>query len=81
LVCVQFDMVPLFSTFNFQVLNQPLSTFILHRPLLLTLTYLSSRLHPNALFSLFGLLTIEAKWWPYVLVAMDGVMGGKTVCA
>ncbi|KAF8526037.1 DER1-domain-containing protein [Hysterangium stoloniferum] len=62
-------------------LNHPLSTHILHRPFLLTLAYLSSRLQPNALYSLFGLMTIEAKWWPYVLVALDGVMGGKQTLA
>lgn len=62
-----------------QGLNHPLGSYILHRPLLLSLVYLSSRLSPNTQFSLFGLVTIPAKWWPYVMLGLDGVMGGTQV--
>ncbi|KAF8518191.1 DER1-domain-containing protein [Gautieria morchelliformis] len=57
-------------------LNHPLGSHLLHRPLILTLVYLSSRLSPHTPFSLFGLVTIPAMWWPYVMLGLDGMMGG-----
>lgn len=66
---------------SLMVLNQPLGSHFFHRQLLITLTYISSRLSPDALFSLFGLVTIQAKWWPYVMVVIDGMMGGLPALA
>lgn len=64
---------------SLQGLNHPLGTHLLHRPLLMTLIYLSSRLSPHVPFSLFGLVTVPALWWPYVMLGLDGVMGGTQV--
>ncbi|KAF8583840.1 DER1-domain-containing protein [Ramaria rubella] len=69
------------SCLTLLVLNQPLGTFIHQRPFLLTLVYLSSRLSPHTPFSLFGLITIPAMYWPFVMLAMDGIMGGKQMLA
>jgi len=57
-------------------LNHPLGSHLHHRPFLLTLVYLSSRLSPHTPFSLFGLVTVPALWWPFVMLALDGAMGG-----
>lgn len=79
LVCPIF--FPRMSRYNgtLQGLNHPLGSHVHHRPLLIALVYLSSRLSPNALFSLFGLFTIPARWWPYVMLGMDGMLGGTKV--
>ncbi|KIJ51332.1 hypothetical protein M422DRAFT_223858 [Sphaerobolus stellatus SS14] len=71
----------LLASLGLLALNQPLGTHILHRPFLMMLIYLSSRLSPDALFSLFGLATIQARWWPYVMLVMDGMMGGQAALA
>ncbi len=65
-----------------QALNIPLRTFVHTRALLIALTYVSSSLAPaGTQTSFFGLLTINAKFLPYVLVAMDLLMGGPSAAA
>ncbi|KAI0698039.1 Der1-like family-domain-containing protein [Cerioporus squamosus] len=63
-------------------LNIPLRTFVHTRALLIALTYVSSSLAPaGTQTSFFGLLTIPAKYLPYVFVAMDFLMGGPSAAA
>jgi Derlin-2/3 len=63
-------------------LNVPLKSFVHFRALLLALTYLSSSLAPpGAQASLFGLIQLPVKYWPYALVALDGIMGGPAAAA
>ncbi|KAG8846688.1 hypothetical protein FRB96_001924 [Tulasnella sp. 330] len=57
-------------------LNIPLESFVHYRGLLMCLTYLSSRLNPEAPMSIFGLLTAKALYFPFALVGMDVIMGG-----
>jgi len=57
-------------------LNIPLETFIHYRALLMSLTYLTSRLNPEAPMSIFGLITIKALYFPFALLGMDVLMGG-----
>jgi len=57
-------------------LNIPLHTSVHFRPLLCCITYLSSRLNPDAPVSIFGLLTIKALYFPFALVGMDLISGG-----
>ncbi|KZS97329.1 DER1-domain-containing protein [Sistotremastrum niveocremeum HHB9708] len=57
-------------------LNIPLNSYLHFRPLLMTLLYISSKLNPNAITSLFGLIAIPAQYFPFVMLAMDFVMGG-----
>lgn len=51
------------------------------RPLLLSLVTLSAQLTPDALTSIFGLLTLSHRYLPYAFVAMDFVMGGPSAAA
>lgn len=52
------------------------------RPLLVTLTYLSSRLAPpGTQTSLFGLFSFPILYFPYALVAMDLLMSGPAAAA
>ena len=52
------------------------------RPLLVALTYVSSRLAPpGTQTSLFGLLTFPIIYFPYALVAMDLLMAGPAPAA
>ncbi|OCH88379.1 DER1-domain-containing protein [Obba rivulosa] len=63
-------------------LNIPLRSFTHTRALLLALTYVSSRLAPpGAQTSLFGLLTFPLAYLPFVLIALDFVMGGPRAAA
>jgi len=57
-------------------LNIPLKTFVHYRALLTCLTYLSSRLNPEAPMSIFGLITIKALYFPFALLGMDLLNGG-----
>ena len=51
------------------------------RALLLSLLTLSARLSPEALTSIFGLLTFKQAYLPYAMVAMDFLMGGTSAAA
>ncbi|KAI0074993.1 DER1-domain-containing protein [Panus rudis PR-1116 ss-1] len=63
-------------------LNLPLRSFIHARPLLVALTYLSSRLAPpGSQTSLFGLISLPLVYFPYALIAMDLVMAGPSAAA
>ena len=65
-----------------QALNIPLRTYVHTRALLIALTYVSSMLAPpGSQTSFFGLITIPAKYLPYVFVAMDFLMGGPGAAA
>jgi Derlin-2/3 len=65
-----------------QALNVPLSSYTHTRPLLLTLTYLSSVLAPpGTQTNLMGLITFPIMYLPYGMVAMDLVMGGPGAAA
>jgi len=62
--------------------NLPLQSAVHARPLLVALTYLSSRLAlPGTQSSLMGLLTFPVIYYPYALIAMDLVMGGPGAAA
>lgn len=63
-------------------LNIPLRTFVHARPLLVCLTYLSSRLAPpGSRTSLFGLITMPVIYFPYALIALDLIMAGPQAAA
>jgi len=63
-------------------LSYPLGTIVHFRPLLIALTYLSSSLAPpGTQSSVFGLITIPVIYYPYLMVAMDFVMGGPGAAA
>ncbi|TFK37154.1 Der1-like family-domain-containing protein [Crucibulum laeve] len=63
-------------------LTMPLSTFVFARPLLVALAYLSSALAPpGAQTSLMGLITLPVKYFPYVMIGMDLLMGGPQAAA
>ncbi|WFD30987.1 hypothetical protein MSPP1_002014 [Malassezia sp. CBS 17886] len=60
-------------------LNVPLRTPILFHPLLNALTYLWSVQVPNARVSIMGAVNVEAKYLPYVNLALDLVTGGPAI--
>jgi len=62
-------------------LNIPLKAFLHFRPMLICITYLASRLSPNAQINLWGLITVRAIYFPFVMVAMDALMGGPLAAA
>lgn len=65
-----------------QALNIPLRTYIFTRPLLVCLTYVTSRMAPaGTQTSLFGLITIPLVYFPYALIALDFVMAGPAAAA
>jgi len=57
-------------------LNIPLDTYVHYRALLSCLIYLSSRLDPNAMVSILGLVSVKAIYFPFVLLAFDVLQGG-----
>ncbi|KAJ3714445.1 Der1-like family-domain-containing protein [Lentinula raphanica] len=60
----------------------PLSSTVFFRPLLLCLVYLSSQLAPpGAQTSLYGLITIPVKYFPFALLGMDLLNGGPGAAA
>lgn len=64
------------------VTSIPVGSFIFFHPLLLCLVYLSSQLAPpGAQTSLYGLITIPIKYFPYALLGMDLLNGGPKVAA
>lgn len=65
---------------NDQILCYPLQFSSFWTPLLGFIVYLSSRLSPNESVSLFGLITLNVKWFPYVLVAFDMTAGARMGC-
>ncbi|KAK7439786.1 hypothetical protein VKT23_017360 [Stygiomarasmius scandens] len=61
-------------------LNPPPVTFL--SPFLLSLIYLTSSLAPvGAQANLFGLITFPVKYYPYVILAMDFLLGGPRAAA
>ncbi|PCH44803.1 DER1-domain-containing protein [Wolfiporia cocos MD-104 SS10] len=63
-------------------LNIPLHSFVHTRPLLLALTYLTSRLAPpGTQTSLFGLLSFPIVYLPFALIGLDLLMGGRAAAA
>ncbi|KAG8970247.1 hypothetical protein FRC03_010437 [Tulasnella sp. 419] len=63
------------------LLNLPLETIIHYRALLVCITYLASRLSPNAPVSVFGILSLKALYFPFVLVGLDLITGGPPAAA
>ncbi|KAJ3992691.1 Der1-like family-domain-containing protein [Lentinula boryana] len=64
------------------VTSVPLSSTLFFRPLLLCLVYLSSQLAPpGAQTSLYGLITIPVKYFPFALLGMDLLSGGPRAAA
>ncbi|KAH9917332.1 DER1-domain-containing protein [Fomitopsis serialis] len=64
------------------LLNLPLQSTMHHRPLLIALVYLTSRLaSPDAQTSFFGLITIPVFYLPYVYIGMDLLMEGRAGAA
>ena len=65
-----------------QTLCYPLNSFVHTRPLLIALTYVTSKLSPpGTQTSIFGLITIPVAYYPYLMVGMDLLMGGPTAAA
>jgi len=63
-------------------LSRPLNAYVHNRPLLIALTYLSSKLSPpGTQSSIFGFITLPVVYYPYIMVAMDLVMGGPAAAA
>jgi len=63
-------------------LSYPLKSVVNFRPLLIALTYVSSRLaQPGATISIMGILSIPVLYYPYAMVAMDFVMAGTSAAA
>ncbi|KAG1741432.1 Der1-like family-domain-containing protein [Suillus paluster] len=63
-------------------INRPLQSYSHSRALFHTLTYLMCSLSPpGALTSVMGLITIPVAYFPYALLGMDLLMGGKTAAA
>jgi len=71
----------LLNAFGILMLNIPLKSFIHFRPLLLSIITLSSRLTPSAPVSIFGLVTLENQYFPYVMLGMDLLQGGPSAAA
>ncbi|KAJ3849193.1 Der1-like family-domain-containing protein [Lentinula lateritia] len=64
------------------VTSIPLSSTVFFRPLLLSLVYLSSQLAPpGAQTSLYGLISIPVKYFPFALLGMDLLNGGPRAAA
>ncbi|KAJ4467016.1 Der1-like family-domain-containing protein [Lentinula aciculospora] len=60
----------------------PLSSMLFFRPLLLSLVYLSSQLAPpGSQTSLYGLISIPVKYFPFALLGMDLLSGGPRAAA
>lgn len=65
-----------------QALSRPLNSVVHTRPLLIALTYVSSLLAPpGAQSSIFGLVTLPVRYYPYLMVAMDLLMAGPAAAA
>ncbi|KAL4243789.1 Derlin [Abortiporus biennis] len=63
-------------------MNIPLGSYLHARPLLIALTYLSSRLAPpGTQTSLFGLISLPLVYFPFALIALDLIMGGPHAAA
>lgn len=63
-------------------MNIPLQSFVHTRPLLIALTYVSSRLAPpGTQTSIFGLISMPLIYFPYALIALDLIMGGPQAAA
>ena len=64
-----------------KALNLPLGSFIHFRPLLFSIITLASYLAPDALVSIFGLVTMRNQYYPYALLALDFLMEGPSAAA
>jgi len=63
---------------HFQGFNIPLKTFIHTRALMVTITYVSGQLSPpGTQASLWGILSLPVRYFAYILVAIDFIIGGK----
>jgi len=64
------------------VSSVPVGSFFFFRPLLLCLVYLSSQLAPpGAQTSLYGIVTIPIKYFPFALLGLDLLNGGPKAAA
>jgi len=64
------------------VATWPLECHLFTRPFLICMTYLSSTLAPpGSMTSVMGLITVQVKYFPYILLALDFLMGGPRVAA
>lgn len=64
--------------FHSQALNIPLRSFIHTRALVVAISYVSGQLSPpGTQTSLWGLISFPVRYFAYVLVAIDFVIGGK----
>lgn len=71
----------LLCSFAIYLLNIPFSAFIHHRQLLICLTYISCAMDPEGLTSVFGIITMRQKYFPYALVGLDIMDGGGLTSA
>jgi len=63
-------------------MNIPLNSLVHTRPLLIALVYLTSRLAPpGTLTSFFGFFSFPIVYYPYVLIGLDLLMGGRKAAA
>jgi len=63
------------------LVNIPFSAYFHHRQLLICLTYLTCAIEPEAVVSLFGLISMKQKYFPYALVAMPLLEGAGLMAA
>jgi Derlin-2/3 len=68
----------LIAFFRLQAFNIPLGTFIHTRALTVAISYVSGQLSPpGTQTSLWGLISFPVRYFAYVLVAIDFIIGGK----
>lgn len=61
------------------LLNYPINAFSLFRSFFLSVVYTQSILSPNSHVSLFGLVSIPNYAYPYVILAIDLLIGGPVI--
>jgi len=72
----------LFSGLAILAMNIPLRSMVHARPLLLAITYVSSRLAPpGTQTSFFGLITFPIMYLPFSLIFLDLLTGGRAAAA
>ncbi|TIA91092.1 hypothetical protein E3P99_01240 [Wallemia hederae] len=61
------------------VLNYPINAYSLFRPFFLSLVYTQSLSSPHSHVNLFGLASIPNNIYPYVILAIDMLLGGPVM--
>jgi len=66
----------LLSSIAIFLLNIPFASMVHHHQLLICLTYISCAMAPEEMTSLWGLISMRQKFFPYALIALDLLDGG-----